>query len=97
VDFQYTRRYVEVRFCIQVLSNAVLLEGVPIRVTRVSNKVIPLVFHVCILSQPQFYLLNDRSLCYLKTLEYISSPKNSTKIQRRVGSRNNFDTTCSVP
>jgi hypothetical protein len=61
-----------VRFCIHVLSDVVLLEGVPTRVTRVSNNVIPLVFPMCILPLPQFYPLNDRSLCYLKMLEHVS-------------------------
>jgi len=35
-------------FCIKVLSYVVLLEGVPTRVTRISNNVIPLVIHVCL-------------------------------------------------
>jgi hypothetical protein len=43
---------------VQVLSNVVLLEGVPTRVTEVSNKVKqcvssnPCVFPMCILPQP---------------------------------------------
>jgi hypothetical protein len=39
----------EVIFYIQVLFDAILLEGVPTSVTRVSNNVIPLVFPTCIL------------------------------------------------
>jgi hypothetical protein len=51
-----------VKFHVQVLSDVILLEGVPTRVTRVSNKVKPCVVPMCILPQPHFYLLNDRSL-----------------------------------
>jgi hypothetical protein len=47
------------KFFVQLLSDVVLLEGVPIWVTRVSNKVKP-----CIISQPQFYPLNNRSLWF---------------------------------
>jgi hypothetical protein len=65
-----------VRFRIKVLSDAVLLEGVPTGVTRVFNNFIPLVFHACILPLSQFYPLNDRSLCYLKTLKDVSKDKN---------------------
>jgi hypothetical protein len=54
-----------VKLCVQVLSDVVLLEGVPTRVTRVSNQVKPLVVPVCMLPQPQVYPLNDRSLCSL--------------------------------
>jgi hypothetical protein len=53
----YTQGYMEVRFHIQVLFNAILLKRVPIGVTRVHHKV----------AQVPPY---DRSLCYLKMLEH---------------------------
>jgi hypothetical protein len=43
-----------------MLSNVVLLEGVPTWVIGVSNKVKLCVFSTCILSQSQFYLLYNR-------------------------------------
>jgi len=63
-----------VRYFIQVLFDAILLKGVPTWVTRVFNNVIPVVFPVFLVCIPllQFYLLNDRSLCYLKTTENVS-------------------------
>jgi hypothetical protein len=39
----------EVRFHIQVVSDVILFEEVPTCVTRVSDNVISLVFHECIL------------------------------------------------
>jgi hypothetical protein len=36
-DFQYIEGYMEMKFHIHVLSDAVLLEGVSMRVTSVSN------------------------------------------------------------
>jgi hypothetical protein len=85
-----------VRFNIQVVYDVILLEGVQTRVKRVSNNVTPLVFPTCIIHRSQFYPSNDRSLCYLKTLEHVSSLKISTEILRCVGSRKIFGTTCIV-
>ena len=42
----------EDKFHILELPDAVLLEGVPIGVTKVSNNVFPLVFLACMLPQP---------------------------------------------
>jgi hypothetical protein len=58
-----------------VLFDEILLKEVVTWVTRISNKVIPLVFLICILLQLQFYLLNDKSLCYLNMSKYMSSLK----------------------
>jgi len=58
------QRYVEVKLRIQMLSDAILLEGVPSEVTRVANicDLVPLVFLTFILPRPQFFPLNDISL-----------------------------------
>jgi hypothetical protein len=66
----------EAIFHTQVLSYVVKLEDVPTCITRVSNKVIPIVFPTCILPQPHFYPLNNTSRSYFNTLEYVSILKN---------------------
>jgi hypothetical protein len=55
-----------VKFNIQVFSKiVVLLKGVPIGVTRVSNQVKLLEFLAYILCLLHIYPLNDKSQCYL--------------------------------
>ena len=52
----------------------ILLKWVSTEVTRVHNNMVqvPLYFSICMLPQPQVYLLNDRYLYYLKTSEHVS-------------------------
>jgi hypothetical protein len=64
MGFQYTLGYIEVKYRIQVMFDATLLEGAPTMLTRVSNHVKKLVFPTCILLLPHIYLLNYRSLCF---------------------------------
>lgn len=64
----YTREYMEDQICKKILSYAIILEGVPIEVARVSNS--PLAFYMCIDPQPYVYPLNEKPL-YLKTSKHV--------------------------
>ena len=70
---------------IQVLSDMVLLEGVTIEVTRVSNRcdLVPRVFSVRILPRPHFFPLNEKSLEF-KDIEAHLEPKKILKFPQCV-------------
>ena len=65
-DSLYTWRHVEVKLYAQVLSDALLLEGVPIGVTQVSNKSgSSTTYSSCVHPSPTTYLFAKRQIIVL--------------------------------
>jgi hypothetical protein len=92
--FKYTQRYVEDRIHWQIMSNAVLLEGVPTRVTRVSMTSTSISY---VYASPNIGLLIKRPISMFKDVRTSLEPKKNSKIWVHVDTKKFFDTTCGVP